>query len=607
MYVKRLILLSCLFFSIFCYSTNLSSCFEELFKQPYTYEGFCADTLVKTSCGYKFIQEIIVGDSVVTCDNQQKFVVSVLIKSVESYVRLIINDVVVCTGCDQQYYVLPNYEWVLAKNIKKGDVLLSSGHEGYKVTDVALIKNHAFIYGLTVEDNLFAIISYDLCVHNTAAVLFGAGISLGNILAINPITATIGATMALATIAYRALHEYQQNCNFEISVLPQHVVLAERTYYGERKAALEKIKQELSQIKDDLLRIKTCQANATTFTYQFLYQNKINVPNQNLFLNISVATEMQLTEEHKVDLRKCRELVLAGLEQDVIVLQLTLGFHMSELIEQTKSAYKEYEHAQKQVTSKELSLWEKNFRNMTDDIALRTYNAVLREEYLLHNLKQKIDDLKSVAHYYRNCMNSACIEQSTNIIECLSTITPLLDQYEQLFAKEKGRIAHNMSIVEKYFVSKNRSIIRLKNDTLSAFKKGDNARNKQAVMNAHNKLSNICGSGGPYKDPKKDDENKDEEDYVKIEIYEKNAQHIFRNEIGHLPDTPANRKLLIDIASDKRNFLGKCKYGNSWYSKNLENGQQVWVSVRKGFIRNGGLNNVIRNFNFETGLSKMKG
>jgi N-acetylneuraminic acid mutarotase len=88
-----------------------------------------------------------------------------------------------------------------------------------------------------------------------------------------------------------------------------------------------------------------------------------------------------------------------------------------------------------------------------------------------------------------------------------------------------------------------------------------------------------------------------------IVFYEKNIPHIFRNAPGHLPDTPANRKLILDVASNRKNYYGKDMFGNEWYALRRSDGSQVWAQVRNGQIRNGGLNPTPRPWNPQTGFS----
>lgn len=92
-----------------------------------------------------------------------------------------------------------------------------------------------------------------------------------------------------------------------------------------------------------------------------------------------------------------------------------------------------------------------------------------------------------------------------------------------------------------------------------------------------------------------------------IPIFEKNSNHILRIDKGHLPDTPKNRKLLLDLVTDKRNYFGTDMHGNHWFGKTLPDGRQIWVSARNNYIRNGGINDTPECFNTETGLSALKG
>ena len=92
-----------------------------------------------------------------------------------------------------------------------------------------------------------------------------------------------------------------------------------------------------------------------------------------------------------------------------------------------------------------------------------------------------------------------------------------------------------------------------------------------------------------------------------ISISEKDANHIFRKSPGHLPvDTPANRQLLTNTASNPKNSLGSDKFGNQWYAEVRPDGTQVWVRVRNGQITNGGVNQTPKTYDPQTGLNKPK-
>ena len=83
-------------------------------------------------------------------------------------------------------------------------------------------------------------------------------------------------------------------------------------------------------------------------------------------------------------------------------------------------------------------------------------------------------------------------------------------------------------------------------------------------------------------------------------------QHIFGNRAGHLPDTPANRALLKQVADDPSTTLGLDQYGNTWSAAIQPNGSQIWVRTRNGIISNGGVNDVPRGYNPDTGLNNLQ-
>lgn len=110
----------------------------------------------------------------------------------------------------------------------------------------------------------------------------------------------------------------------------------------------------------------------------------------------------------------------------------------------------------------------------------------------------------------------------------------------------------------------------------------------------------------PPEDPEKGPNEKESQkpkEPITLSKSASNISHIFRNKEGHFKiDTPENRRLLLETANDKCNFLGSNKHGTEWYAKITENGKQIWAEVRNGEIKNGGINDIPKTWNPETGL-----
>ncbi len=367
------------------------------------------------------------------------------------------------------------------------------------------------LYCLTVEGHIFCIAPHGLCIHNVEAPILGfVSICLGNITVINPIITTIGATIAFSVIAHKAYQAYiqQYSDSGQEVVLPTDVICAERFYYIQRSTVLEEIKQELLCIKNGLKNIKfLCGADSASFTYLFLQENSSqNIYRHNQQLKILAKDESLLSDKQKENLRALREFDLECFEQEIIHLQCTLALHVDELIQQIDDVCDEYNKAKEQINNA-ATLWNNNRNNITYDIALQAYKTNLLQEHLLANFNQRLNELKMVAQYYASCTNITCIKQSTNIIESLEKLAPVIIEYDQWVTMEKLRITTNINVIEEHFAYQGVSISHLKDGIKNELAKNRNRRNDQVIAEAKNKLVKIvAASGSPKKDPEEEDD-----------------------------------------------------------------------------------------------------
>ena len=466
------------------------------------------------------------------------------------------------------------------------------------------ITSYLFVFSL-----FLGIHSFDLYAYNPAAVLCGQStIGCGYIAVSNPVVAILrGATKALAVVVQNAhqtyLKKYADKDDSFFTVMPDAVTLADRFYYELRKNELQKVKQELLGVKNDLEKIRALYA--FSFTHQFLQKHAYHAVK--IVKLLSVAQEKKLSDVQKRTLRELRDAELALLELQIQEIQFLLAMHVNQLIDNVHHAQTLYDDAISTIEAA-IDVWNNNLNVMTHEIALRTYRHDLLREDLVHHISQSIDELLAVINYYRGCTNT-CIEKCTNIITVLEHLAPAINEKRQWVAQEKDIVRNNIVISEQYCARHNISTISLKNEAAKEFEKQKKARVNQILQKVEMALSSSGFGGGPKKDDDSNDGDSDEEDESKdssqaVQISKDDESHMFANRSGHLINTPANRKLLIDLSSSKKNFLGLDSYGSAWYAKIIEDGKQLWSIVRNGLIRNGGINNVPREFHPKTGLCK---
>ena len=147
----------------------LFSCFSLIFP-----EGFSEDTLVATSHGFVRIQECEVGDPLLAAKPRGTLRiarVAALRKITSDYVVHIVleNDELITASPSQKLYVVYKEKWVSAKNLQRGDKLLTIDGHAVVIYSVYLLFEPTDFYLLSLQKpHTFAVSSLRVLAHNFA-------------------------------------------------------------------------------------------------------------------------------------------------------------------------------------------------------------------------------------------------------------------------------------------------------------------------------------------------------------------------------------------------------------------------------------------------------
>lgn len=587
-------------------------------KNEYVGDGFLQGTLVETMKGCVPIEQIAVGDYLVDLEGVQE-VLSVKKGKVDRYVRLLIsNGECVCAAMHQDFY-LDNKNLHPAAGLCPGYRLLN----GLYIVDNEFIHEPCNCYSLTTEHHAYFIYPETL-VHNFNPVIVGAlgSYVIGTVEVANVVNIMLGAIASLSCYAsqyFRSKIVYNYEFNEEDSKLTieqlclqnSDVLQQTRNYFDTKRRLLNNLHQDLIKVKSDV-SVFVRPNNLHSFDFSFGLLSQYKPAPYNLLGLIPLASEMALSLADKEKIMKMRQADLDKLQQDIFDTHLTLVLHITELIDRKNIAQQQLNDIYDQIV-KIVKLRNQNIYNGPTDLLFTDYQTHFIWKEMLDNLALKTNELQFVMSYYERLKSHFFMTKTTNFINIFNQQRTINKNNLESIEKNSATWWSNMCIIEDCLKQRNLLTKKLVDQYQFAAQQYRAERDSNPIIFAQKRIDDIKkqfnkesedkkkgGGGGPEQDP-------DNEPSGVLGYFTAAIAHIFREKEGHLIDTPEHRKLLLDMALKAKNYAGETIVKQTgtiklWYGKILPDGRQLWVWVKDGLIRDGGINKIPRSFDPDTGF-----
>lgn len=240
---------------------------------------------------------------------------------------------------------------------------------------------------------------------------------------------------------YRERGEDLKFPGIDLIETPQDIATAreQRTYYEQRKKdllTLYRHYQNLKQSVDDLAR----RNRDLLFSREFLPRITHETRKDNA-CSISEQEERRLVHyQEKIALRKERQADLFALEMQIAELQITIGYHLSELIERRNRANKAI-HAIIPEIAQYVDNWCNTNINFIES-ALALYTVECKSEKLLQLLEQKNKELKVVINHHKHRAPPA-VKKSFNLDALIAQEEKNICITENYIAEQRARNTQN--------------------------------------------------------------------------------------------------------------------------------------------------------------------
>lgn len=185
---------------------------------PTVYAGITLDTIVQTPGGFKKIQDLNVGDQVISLDSEFKSscksILTVEEKEIDHYIEIVMeNDESLKISEDQRLFVA--YKWIQANQLSLSDLLLRADAKFVRIKSICVKYERIMLRFITVADYENFLASQNcVVIHNgpiagaigywfTKIFCYGTAVAAISTVAVSTgglAGAALGATTAAATL-----------------------------------------------------------------------------------------------------------------------------------------------------------------------------------------------------------------------------------------------------------------------------------------------------------------------------------------------------------------------------------------------------------------------
>lgn len=474
-------------------------------------EGFLAGTLVQTAHGCKAIEDVCLHDCI-SADvhnsiTAEQLVTSVSKHQIASYMKITIDNEVICAALDQKFYMPQRDAWVPARDIQQGDIFCAASRIAYTVHSVETIHQATDAYALTVVDHTYYVGTHGIRVHNMDVV--ATPLILGHFILSNPVVAVVQAvaTAAVGAIAHQSAQQAVHHLYPAVvsgGTVRDLAIKQDRQLYIALKNEMLAAKKELSNIKRGLHNVAALYMYDPLYcTRKFLYDVPV-AKDAPAAIMPSLTAELQMTDAQLADLAQCRDFELQQLEKQIVDLHISLMFHVDTLIDARDAAFQEWQDI---VTRHQplVEKWNADLDAISLQFALDMYEQFdLKELESIQHLTNTIKELKVALEFYKQSKNASLLHRTTDMV---AVIAAQEQKNAFIVAELKAGASvnkRNIESAESVLSRHGANIASVRDTILARGKKAREVQRTQQIKQAELKRSAIKPPMEPQKDNDKD-------------------------------------------------------------------------------------------------------